>query len=65
MLSPMTSADGPDAACPDAAGAEPGASGRPALRVDAEPWSPVLFGQLDDQLPYLFTGGRITLRTSS
>ena len=32
---------------------------------DAEPWVPVLFGQLDDQLPYLFTGGRITLRTSS
>ena len=29
---------------------------------DAEPWIPVLFGQLDDQMPYLFTGGRITLR---
>jgi CubicO group peptidase (beta-lactamase class C family) len=27
----------------------------------AEPWTPVLFGQLDDQVPYLFTGGRITL----
>lgn len=32
---------------------------------DAEPWIPVLFGQLDDQVPCLFTGGRITLRTSS
>jgi AcrR family transcriptional regulator len=41
MLAPMTSADGPgaagaDAACPGGAGAEPGASSRPALRVDAE-----------------------------
>jgi AcrR family transcriptional regulator len=41
MLAPMTSADRPgaaaaDAACPAGAGAEPGASSRPALRVDAE-----------------------------
>jgi AcrR family transcriptional regulator len=41
MLAPMTSADGAgapgtDTACPDAAGAEPGASSRPALRADAE-----------------------------
>jgi hypothetical protein len=28
---------------------------------DAEPWVPVLFGRLDDQVPYVFTGGRITL----
>jgi hypothetical protein len=31
---------------------------------DAEPWIPVVFGELDGQVPYLFTGGRITLRRS-
>ena len=32
---------------------------------DGEPWIPVTFGQLADQAPYLFTGGRITLRADS
>lgn len=31
---------------------------------DAEPWIPLVFGELDGQVPYLFTGGRITLRRS-
>ena len=32
---------------------------------DGEPWIPVTFGQLADQAPYLFTGGRITMRADS
>ena len=32
---------------------------------DGEPWILVTFGQLADQAPYLFTGGRITLRADS
>ena len=29
---------------------------------DSQPWSPVVFGRLDDQTPYIYAGGRITLR---
>ena len=29
---------------------------------DSEPWSPVVFGQLGDQTPYIYASGRITPR---
>jgi CubicO group peptidase (beta-lactamase class C family) len=29
---------------------------------DDEPWAPVSFGRLADQTPYLYSGGRVTLR---
>ena len=32
---------------------------------DAEPWATVSFGRLGDEMPYLFTGGRITLRAGT
>jgi CubicO group peptidase (beta-lactamase class C family) len=31
-------------------------------RLDWQPWTPVIFGQLGDQTPYLYTGGRVTPR---
>jgi CubicO group peptidase (beta-lactamase class C family) len=31
-------------------------------RRDGEPWNPLVFGQLSGQVPYLYTGGRITPR---
>ncbi len=29
---------------------------------DDEPWVPLSFGQLPDHTPYLYLGGRVTLR---
>src|SRR5689334_16032816 len=31
---------------------------------DDEPWTPVSFGRLADETPYVYTGGRITLRSA-
>jgi CubicO group peptidase (beta-lactamase class C family) len=33
-------------------------------RHDRQPWEPLIFGRLGDQTPYLYTGGRITPRTT-
>jgi CubicO group peptidase (beta-lactamase class C family) len=30
--------------------------------LDGQPWAPLVFGQLSDQVPYLYLGGRITPR---
>ena len=29
---------------------------------DHQPWTPVIFGRLGDQTPYLYLGGRVTPR---
>jgi hypothetical protein len=33
-------------------------------RHDRQPWEPLIFGRLGDQTPYLYTGGRVTPRTT-
>jgi CubicO group peptidase (beta-lactamase class C family) len=34
-----------------------------ARLYDSDPWSPVVFGRLGEQTPYIYAGGRITPRT--
>jgi CubicO group peptidase (beta-lactamase class C family) len=34
-------------------------------RHDRQPWTPLIFGRLGDETPYLYTGGRVTPRTET
>jgi hypothetical protein len=60
-LYPAGPADGADRS--DSAGSAGSAGGAFVCRLyDHQPWTPVIFGRLSDETPYLFLGGRITPR---
>ena len=44
--------------------ADPAGTSFVCRSFDDEPWSAVSFGRLSDLTPYLYTGGRLTLRAA-